>query len=145
MGDVVQIEEQRAAVGLTEAAKLTGKNPSTITRARRKGRLSARTDESGTALFDIAELERVFGPLTRPDDARTSANAVQSATAHEAQQRVHDAQKQALQQQIDLLRDQLDDVRRDRDHWRQQATALLTDQRREVAERPGWWRRWWGS
>lgn len=152
MADVVRMEGQRATVGLTEAARLTGKNASTITRSRRSGKLSARADGNGNALFDVAELERVFGPLRCPDDAGTSANSVQGTMAHDALTRMHDAEKAALRQQIEGLQERLrekdaliEDTRRDRDHWRQQATALLTDQRtNEIKERRSWWRQLWG-
>ena len=55
-------------VGLTEAARLTGKDQSTITRACQSGRLSFTKDESGNRMFDLAELERVYGPLRKPEE-----------------------------------------------------------------------------
>lgn len=124
-----QTRAPHVRVGLTEAAKLTGKNAATITRARQKGRLSSSQDEHGKALFEVVELERVFGSLRIPEAERTSAAEVQSVSVHRAEERAHEAEKDALRQQLALVRDQLDDLRRDRDHWRQQATALLTDQR----------------
>jgi hypothetical protein len=77
-----------AHVGVTEAAKLTGRDPSTIFRALRKGRLSYSKDEAGNRRIDIAELERVFpveklaeppafnagnGAIRAPARARTEA------------------------------------------------------------------------
>jgi hypothetical protein len=45
-----------------------------------------------------------------------------------------------LQREVELLRERIrekndiiDDLRQDRDHWRQQATALLTDRREPAA------------
>jgi hypothetical protein len=50
-----------ALVGLSEAAKLTGRNQTTIHRAVKTGRLSYTVDEAGARRFDTAELDRVFG------------------------------------------------------------------------------------
>jgi len=47
-----------------------------------------------------------------------------------------------LQRELELLRERIrekdsiiDDLREDRDHWRQQATALLTDQRPQAPQK----------
>ena len=50
-----------ASVGLSEAAKLTGRNQTTIHRAMKTGRLSYTKDEAGGRRIDTAELDRVFG------------------------------------------------------------------------------------
>ncbi len=52
-----------------------------------------------------------------------------------------------LREKIQLLESLLDDLKADRDHWRQQATALLTHQQQPPAEmaRLGLWRRLFGS
>ena len=50
-----------ALVGLSEAAKLTGRNQTTIHRAMKAGRLSCTVDEAGSRRIDTAELDRVFG------------------------------------------------------------------------------------
>jgi hypothetical protein len=49
------------AIGLAEAARLTGKNQSTIHRAMKAGWLSYTKGEAGERKVDVAELERVFG------------------------------------------------------------------------------------
>src|SRR3954451_5275621 len=53
--------ERMPAVGLSEAAKLTGRNQSTIHRAMKTGRLAFTVAENGERRTDIAELERAFG------------------------------------------------------------------------------------
>ena len=53
--------ERMPAVGLSEAAKLTGRNQSTIHRALKTGRLAFAVAENGERRIDIAELERAFG------------------------------------------------------------------------------------
>ena len=159
-----------AWVGLKEAAQLTGRDTSTITRAANKGRLSCRKGTSGRREYDVAELEREYGPLTTSDGARTGAKTVQRTVMHDALQRVHDAEKAAMQREIEVmkerqgeLKNQMDDLRTDRNHWREQAelhTRLLADMReqaekdaeaaqkaQEVLEekRRGFWRRLFGG
>jgi len=50
-----------ALVGLSDAAKLTGRNQTTIHRAMKTGRLCYTADETGARRIDTAELDRVFG------------------------------------------------------------------------------------
>jgi hypothetical protein len=50
-----------AAIGLTEAARLSGRDRLTLHRAMRAGRLSFKTNAAGDRRIDVAELERVFG------------------------------------------------------------------------------------
>jgi flagellar biosynthesis GTPase FlhF len=125
-----------AEVGLTEAAALTGKDPSTI--ARRSNhpdmskRLSFRINEQGERVYDVSELERVFGKLKTPDAmsggiARNDAISLQSNIMQAASNALHERENVLLQQQIALLQAQLDSTNQDRDHWRHQATYLLED------------------
>src|SRR4051794_8101403 len=102
-------------VGLTQAAKLTGKDPSTITRAVNSGKLSATHDADGARMFDIAELERVYGKLRSPDDADTSASDMQRTDMHVLLEEVADRERQLLREHIRLLERQVDDLRSDRD------------------------------
>jgi hypothetical protein len=111
--------------------------------------LSFHKDSAGRRVFDVAELERVFGKLRNPEEGTHSAEAVQNANVHSAEfrmhERVHEAEKTALEREIELLRermqemkDLLDDMRDDCDHWRRQAEThirLLTDQRAEQVKR----------
>src|SRR5215207_5060799 len=60
-------------VSVRIASELTGKDRSTITRSVDAGKLSATKDEHGRFLIDPAELERVFGSLALPADARIDA------------------------------------------------------------------------
>jgi hypothetical protein len=62
-----------ALVGLSEAAKLTGRNQTTIHRAMKAGRLSCTVDETGSRRIETAELDRVFGIKERSDDGRKPA------------------------------------------------------------------------
>lgn len=134
-----------AQVGLTKAAELTGKSPSTITRRsnhkENRKRLGFTINNDGEKLYDIAELERVFGTLSLPQkqktlniDAieRTSANANERNGLHAKLNDLNEDKIALLQDKIALLQTQLDDIRQDRDEWREQAkqsTRLLEDRR----------------
>jgi len=127
-------------IGMTEAAKLTGKQRQTIHKAIKEGRISAIRSEAGEWRIDPAELFRVYPPLSTVNDN-------QSAQVDAGLQRVDSG----LQREVELLRERIrekddiiSDLREDRDHWRQQATALLTDQRpKPPEEQPatGFWAR----
>jgi hypothetical protein len=117
-------------VGLSEAARLTGKAHTTIHRAMNNGRLSFTKDEAGERRVDTTELDRVFG-------VRTGNGAIAS-----------DEQRNATHvREIELLTQQLADrdatIRHLRElvdreaEERRQLLALLTDQRSR-----SWWRRW---
>jgi hypothetical protein len=109
-------------IGMTEGAKLTGKTRQTIHKAIRQGKLSARKDVNGEWRIDPAELFRVYPQISESDVNKTSK-------VDAGLQRISDG----LQRENELLRARLQDkdeiiseLRNDRDHWRQQATALLT-------------------
>ena len=119
-------------IGMTEAAKLTGKQRQTIHKAIKEGRVSAVRSESGEWRIDPAELFRVYAPVSTMNDNQN--NKVDSDL-----QRVDSG----LQRELELLRERIrekdsiiDDLREDRDRWRQQATALLTDQRLKAPQKP---------
>jgi len=50
-----------ALVGIGQAARLRGRNRSTLHRAMKDGRLSYSLDETGERRIDTTELDRVFG------------------------------------------------------------------------------------
>lgn len=57
---------------ISEAAKLTGKNRSTLHRHIQSGKLSKEEDEEGNPVIDTSELQRVYGKLKLPDAAQQS-------------------------------------------------------------------------
>jgi hypothetical protein len=120
---------------LGQAAKETGKSKSVISSAIKSGRLSASRSDTGSWQIDPAELFRVFSKQNAQNPEKE-----QNRTPENTQQNM------LLEREIEFLHERLrekdgviDDLRQDRDHWRQQATALLTDGRSH--ERPGFWSR----
>ena len=123
-------------VGLTKAAKLTGKAPSTITRRTNhkdlKKRLSFTLDDKGEKLYDVSELERVFGKLQVPNSENANRNALvqknENAIArNDLQQQLKKAYEDneaLLQEKITQLQTQLSETRKDRDEWREQAKII---------------------
>jgi hypothetical protein len=123
---------EMALVGLSEAARLTGKNRTTIFRAMKSGRLSFTMNGAGERQIDIAELERVF--------PATSAVQPESNNAHTEVLRVQlEAERRAnalLERANDDLRQRLDASEEERRTVHAQLAALLTDKREAPAADP---------
>src|SRR3982751_4383056 len=132
-------------LSVRDAAKLTGRDRSTLTRAIEKGRLSAARDDVGRFLLDPAELERVFGPLLSAE----VLNDDRADDEHEDARAVHDP---ALARELELVREMLERERaereRERRSWEDERSflrgmlekhtdqvKLLTDQRERESER----------
>ncbi len=118
---------------LGQAAKATGKSKSTLSRAISKGKISAEHDAHGQFAIDPAELHRVY-PAAEQGNGREANDVGNHATpSNSATQRAEIA---GFERENALLREMLNrekeisrGLEQDRDHWRQQATALLVDQR----------------
>lgn len=113
---------------LGAAAKATGKSKATISKAIKSGRVSARKDETGTFHIDPSELHRVYPPTVYSEQKETPANTAENAnidgTIRELQARLEAAHERLSDKEAVIA-----DLREDRDRWRQQASALLLDQR----------------
>lgn len=112
---------------LGEAAKATGKSKATISKAIKNGRVSARKDESGTFHIDPSELHRVYPPAVSSEHMETHAHT-HARTDIDGTIRELQARLEAAHERISDKDAMISDLREDRDRWRQQATALLTDQ-----------------
>jgi len=101
---------------LRTAAETCGISKTTIHNAIRSGKLSAPKNEYGEYAIDPSELHRVFPPV-HPGQEKgqyvTDRDSIENAY---------------LRDKIMLLETMLDDIKGDRDHWRRQATMLLTHQ-----------------
>lgn len=118
-----------AELSLSQAAKLTGKSKSTINRAIKNGKLSATRHEDGTYSIAASELTRVFH--FRTQEGSEWADAKPHGTPDDAAKIRIEALEAALQREREVNADLLSD----RDHWRQQATALLA----APQKRKSWW------
>ena len=123
---------------LGTAAKATGKDRSTISRAIKKGKVSAKKDENGQWDIDPVELHRVYPAIQQDNSERNSNNATPDNNELLLKVAELKGQLEAVNEREKLKDQMLAEVREDRDKWRQQATALLTDQR---TRNSGFWAR----
>lgn len=116
------------AYTLGEAAKASGKSKATISKAIKSGRLSAVKQDTGVFRIEAAELLRVYPKPVDRNQERTPQTVAQTAentpSVKELQARLEAAQERLTDRDTVIA-----DLREDRDRWRQQATALLADQR----------------
>ncbi len=127
---------------LGEAAKITGKSKSTISKAIKNGRLSASKGGNGVYSIDPSELHRVY-PLILQETGISEQEDTQKHpkvnTTKENKIRELGILLKASEQRLEDRDEQLSDIKEDRDKWRQQATALLEDKRPK-----GFWARMLG-
>jgi len=144
-------------IGLRQAARMTGRNQSTIHRAMKTGRLSYTTSETGERRIDVSELERVFGMKTALGNGASGdpvAHAVQSnaaqAGAIAALERLLAEREASIARQDEAildLRTRLDAEVEERRRVQERLTGLLTH--RQAGSVPSvtpqarvpWW--WW--
>lgn len=122
-------------LSLSQAAKETGKSKSTINRAIKTGKLSATRHQNGTYSIAASELFRAF-PTGTPEGSQWVDTQPAKEPDGTAVIRI-EALEAALQRERELNAD----LMADRDHWRQQATALLAAPERQAKRR--WWP--WGK
>lgn len=127
---------------LSEAAKATGKNKTTIQRAIKNGKISAHKGDAGSYEIDPSELHRVFPPIVAQRDAQhTQRNDTQQeenthinsnlARVLELEKELAVARERAngLEAQKDQMADTISDLRTRLDRSEGRVTALLTDNR----------------
>lgn len=107
---------------LGQAAKATGKSKSTISKALKNGVISAEKGANGAFKIDPSELHRVFPP----NSTNEHNQPLENTTKEHLETAVKVAQ---LEVRLEAAEKRADDLERDRDSWRNQANALLTDQR----------------
>ena len=118
----------------SQAAKSVGKSVPTITRAIKKGKLTAKPRDGGGWIIDAAELFRVWPAISNDTDENNTM--LGSETTIEAS---------VLERELDLTREMLNEAKADRDSWKEQAqkiTALIEDQ---SARKKGFWARLTGG
>ena len=108
---------------LRQAAELTGKSKSTLTRAIKSGRLSASRDAEGMYAIDPAELARAYPFVERPEalhDARHGAPRNSETEPDDAA---------VLRLRLSLLVDERDRERTAAEREREQLAATVADLR----------------
>jgi len=115
----MQYGKNVAKLNLTQAAKATGKDRSTIHRHIKKGKISCEIDTNGNKVIDTAELQRAYGEIKNIATPATIANnnlmqghAISNATS-------------LFHEKISNLEEEVKELKEDRDHWRKQADKLL--------------------
>ncbi|MFV1634815.1 MULTISPECIES: hypothetical protein [unclassified Phaeobacter] len=134
---------------LSEAAKATGKNKTTIQRAIKNGKVSATKGDSGSYEIDPSELHRVFPPAVAQRDAQypQSNDTQQTENIHsnsylarilelEKELAVAHERASGLEAQKDQMADTVSDLRKRLDSSEGRVTALLADNR---PKRGSWW------
>ena len=136
---------------LRQAAELTGKSKSTLTRAIKSGRLSASRNSEGMYAINPAELARAYPLVERPDalrDARHGAPRNSDAELDEAailRLRMsllideQNRERTAAEREREQLEATVADLRMRLDRTEQRITALIGDQR--ATKKRGW--RFW--
>lgn len=117
-------------LSLSQAAKLTGKSKSTINRAIKTGKISATRHDDGSYSIDPAELSRAFDMEPLEGAKRRDAEPDETRLLERIE---------ALEAMLSREREISADLKVDRDCWRQQASALLTDQRPATRPISKWW------
>lgn len=144
-----------------EAAKATGKNIATITRAIKSGKISASKDTSGAWRIEPSELHRVFPTLAQVlQNSEMQQDATppqdQEASSTKALEEELAVLRERVRSQDQLLADRADQIadlrtRLDREgEERRKLAAILTDQRPRPIETsppspvsPSLPRSWW--
>lgn len=127
---------------LSEAAKATGKNKTTIQRAIKNGKISAIKGDSGSYEIEPSELHRVFPPVAAQRDAqhRQSNDTQQGkyASINNDLARVLELERElavahervnGLEAHKEQMADTINDLRKRLDNSEGRVTALLTDGR----------------
>lgn len=135
---------------LRQAAELTGKSKSTLTRAIKAGRLSASRDAEGMYIIDPAELARAY-PFVETTDAqhdarhgapRNSATEPDDTTILRLRLSLlvdeRDRERIAAEREREQLATTVEDLRARLDRAEQRITALIGNQ--TPKRRVSWWR-----
>jgi hypothetical protein len=112
-------------VGINQAARLTGKNKSVIWRDTKAGKLSSSLCGKGKTVYNLAELERVYGKLKDPNAETVAAPVAGNAMQLEMEREKMDMKLQFLERELSMVKDQLFELKDDRDQWRDQAQTAL--------------------
>ena len=117
---------------LSQAAKATGKDKSTISKAIKKGRISASRREDRSYDIDPAELHRWYPPVNQNQDVQPVASSTTVNTDLVSRIKELEAKLEGADKEARLLHGVVEKLEADKDFLQRQltkTTALLTDQR----------------
>jgi excisionase family DNA binding protein len=122
---------------LGQAAKVTGLGKTTLTRAIKRGHLSATRREDGSYAIDPSELSRVYKVTPETVETVTATGyaahrATPDGEAHATPRdpdvhtllAVAQAELRHLSERLEEVKASQDDLRRERDDWKEQAQRL---------------------
>jgi len=118
---------------LGEAAIAVGKSKATISKAIKTGRISAEKQLNGSYKIDPSELHRVYPPA--PSTVEDERIETPSSTEQKIRKTIE------LEVKLQAADKRIAELEEDREHWRQQATRLLSHTDKE---RQGFWKRIFG-
>ena len=128
-----------AKITLSEAAELLNNRVSlaTLHRHTKAGTLSCTTNPQGHKVVDVAELERVYGPLENPHE---NGNGSHENVKQEDMRKVENPEiVEVLREQIAMLKSQLETANNEK----QQVLRILENQTLMLPapekKRHGWW------
>ena len=123
-----------------QAAKAVGVSTATITRAIKRGRISAAKDEEGAWRIEPAELHRTFPPVALQADAQ---NRMQSG-ATPSQGGEMQVEMARMEERLRAAEERCEAAEHDRDAWRAQAERLtMALPAPTTTTPPPKHRRWW--
>lgn len=134
---------------LSDAAKATGKNKTTIQRAIKTGKISAVKKDSGAYEIDPAELHRVFPFATAQHDAQQGesnvaqrpsvaleTNSLERIAELEKELAVAQSRSIGLEEQRQQMSETIEDLRGRLDRSEERITVLLAA---PTPKRRSWW------
>jgi excisionase family DNA binding protein len=104
---------------LGQAAKATGISKMTISRAIKKGTISAHKNDTGGYVIDPSELHRVFPPVTL-----IQVHSEENVTKRYTDDTLLLQQVKALEFKLEVTEERLEETRQERDDWKEQAKRL---------------------
>jgi len=119
---------------LGQAAIAVGKSKATISKAIKSGKISAEKQANGSYKIEPSELHRVYPPAlstVEPERIETPSSTV-----------VNLRETIELEVKLKAAEQRISDLEEDREHWRQQANRLLTNQEQNSK---GWFKRLFSS
>lgn len=129
------------AYTLGEAAKAVGKDPATISRALKKGTISAEKNAHGQWQIEPVELHRVYPPVQETQDAQGVASKLNASGRNTELE----SENKLLRASVESANDRILALEEERDRWhqafeKQQELAantqrLLEDQTKKAAEK----------